>query len=52
MNDLYSSPNIIRVIKPSRMRWAWHVAHVGSRSDVYSVFFGNLRERTAWKTQA
>jgi hypothetical protein len=29
LNDLYSSPNIIRVIKSKRMRWAGHVAHEG-----------------------
>jgi hypothetical protein len=28
-NDLYSSPNIIRVIKWRRMRWAGHVANTG-----------------------
>jgi hypothetical protein len=29
LNDLYSSPNIVRVIKWRRMRWAGHVAHEG-----------------------
>jgi hypothetical protein len=29
LNDLYSSPNIIRVIKSSRMRWEGHVARMG-----------------------
>jgi hypothetical protein len=29
LNDLYSSPNIIRVIKSRRMRWAGHVARMG-----------------------
>jgi hypothetical protein len=29
LNDLYSSPNIVRVIKSRRMRWASHVAHMG-----------------------
>jgi hypothetical protein len=29
LNDLYSSPNIIRVIKSRRMRWAGHVACMG-----------------------
>jgi hypothetical protein len=29
LNDLYSSPNIIRVMKSRRMRWAGHVAHMG-----------------------
>jgi hypothetical protein len=27
LNDLYSSPNIVRVIKSRRMKWAGHVAH-------------------------
>jgi len=29
LNDLYSSPNIVRVIKSRRIRWAGHVVHVG-----------------------
>ena len=29
INDLYSSPNIVRVIKSRRMRWARHVARMG-----------------------
>jgi hypothetical protein len=29
-NNLYSSPNIVRVIKSSRMRWAGHVARIGT----------------------
>jgi len=29
LNDLYSSPNIVRVIKSRRMRWAGHVVHMG-----------------------
>ena len=31
LNDLYSSPNIIRLIKSIRMRWAAHVARMGDR---------------------
>ena len=31
LNDLYSSPNIIRVIKSRRMRWVGHVARMGER---------------------
>jgi hypothetical protein len=34
---LYSSPNIIRKIKSSRMRWAGHVAHMGEKGNAYSV---------------
>ena len=29
LNDLYSLPNIVRVLKPRRMRWAEHVARMG-----------------------
>jgi hypothetical protein len=29
LNDLYSSPNIVRVIKSRRMRWSGHVASMG-----------------------
>jgi len=36
-NDLYCSPNIVWVIKPKRMRWAWHVARIGERRGAYSV---------------
>ena len=31
LNDLYSSPNIVRVIKSRRMSWAGHVALLGER---------------------
>jgi hypothetical protein len=34
-NDLYSSPNIIQVIKYRRMRWAVHVARMGARRGSY-----------------
>jgi len=38
LNDLYCSPNIFRVIKSIKMRWAGHVAHIG-RGEVYSGFW-------------
>jgi hypothetical protein len=34
---LYSSPNIIRVIKSRRLRWAGHVARMGERRGAYRV---------------
>jgi hypothetical protein len=44
LNDLYSSPNIIRVIKSRRMRWAGHVARRG-RTDMHTGFWWrDLRE--------
>ena len=39
-NDLYSSPNIVRVIKWKRMRWAGHVACMGEERVVYRVLVG------------
>ena len=38
LSDLYSSPNIVRVIKSRRMRWARHVARMGESRVVYRVF--------------
>jgi len=40
LNDLYCSPNIIRVIKSRRMRWAGHVVRMGERRGVYRVLVG------------
>ena len=37
---LYSSPNIVRVIKSRRMRWAGHVARMGEERGVCSVLGG------------
>jgi len=42
LNDLYSSPNIVRVIKWRRMRWAGHVVHMGEERGVYRVLVGKL----------
>ena len=37
LNDLYSSPNVVRVIKWRRMKWVRHVAHMGERRGIYRV---------------
>ena len=37
LSDLYSSPNIVRVIKSRRMRWTGHVARMGEERGVYKV---------------
>ena len=55
LNDLYCSPNIVRVIKWRRMRWAGHVARMGEERGVYRVLVGKLegkrplgRPRRTW----
>jgi len=40
LNDLYSSPNIVRVIKSRRMRWVRHVARTGEERGVYRFLLG------------
>jgi hypothetical protein len=37
LRDLYSSPNIIRIIKSRRMRWAGHVARMGENKNTYRL---------------
>ena len=45
LNDLYSSPNIVRVIKSRRMRWTGHVARMGEERGVYRVLVGKPEGR-------
>jgi hypothetical protein len=40
LNDLYSLPNIVRVVKSRRMRWAGHVARMGGDRGVHRVLVG------------
>jgi len=40
LNDLFSSSNIVRVIKWRRMRWAGHVGRMGEERGAYSVLVG------------
>jgi hypothetical protein len=40
LNDLYSSPNIVRVIMSRRMRWVGHIARMGKRRGTYRVLVG------------
>ena len=40
LNALYSSPNIVWVIKSRKMRWAGHVARMGEERDVYRFLVG------------
>jgi hypothetical protein len=45
LNDLYSLPSIIRIIKSRRMRWAGHVARMGRRGTRIDYWWGSQRER-------
>ena len=45
LNDLYSSPIVVRVIKLRIMTWAGHVALVRERRGVYRVLVGKPQER-------
>ena len=44
LNDLYSSPNTVRVIKSRRMRWAGHVARMGEERGCIGSCRENRRE--------
>ena len=44
LNDLYSLPNIVRVVKLRRMRWAGHVVPMGEDRGVYRVLVGKPGE--------
>jgi hypothetical protein len=55
LNNLYSPPSIIRMIKSWTMRWAGHVAHMGDKKDVYRLLLGKpegkrflVRSRRRW----
>jgi hypothetical protein len=48
LNNLYSSPSIVRVVKSRRMRWAGHVSRLGEERAVHRVLVGNLRARGRW----
>jgi len=48
LNDLYCSPNIVRVIKSKRMWWVVHVARVGEERGCIGSWWGNRREGAQW----
>jgi hypothetical protein len=45
LHNLNSSPNIIRMIKSRRMRWAGHVARRGKNSNEYRIMVGKPEGR-------
>jgi hypothetical protein len=46
LHSLYSSPNIVRVIKSRRMRWVGHVARMGEGRSIYRVLVGRPAGKT------
>jgi hypothetical protein len=46
LHNLYCSPNIIRMIKSRRRRWAEHVAHMSEKKNAYRVLVGNPEGKT------
>jgi hypothetical protein len=46
LHNLYSSPNIIRMIISRRMRWAGHVTRMGDVRNTYTSLVGVLRQET------
>jgi len=49
LNELYPSPNIVRVIKLRRMRWAGHLARMGEERGCVGSWWGNGREGDHWR---
>jgi hypothetical protein len=49
LHSLYSSPNIVRVIKSRRLRRAGHVARMGEGRGVYRVWLGGPKTRDHWE---
>jgi hypothetical protein len=45
LRDLYSLPNIVRISKSSRMRWAGHVARIGRKGTRIGYWWESQRER-------
>ena len=51
LNDLHSLPNIVRVVKSRRMRWAGHVARMGEDRGVHRVLVGKPEGKSHWGDQ-
>ena len=48
LSVLYSLPNIVRVVKSRKMRWAGHVARMGEGRGVHSVLVGKPVGKNQW----
>jgi hypothetical protein len=45
LHKLYSSPNIIRMIKSRRMRWVGHLSRMGAKRNAYRILVGKAEGR-------
>jgi hypothetical protein len=45
LRNMYSSPNIIKMMKSRRIRWAGHVARMGEKMNTYRILVGSQKER-------
>jgi hypothetical protein len=45
LHNAYSAPNIIRMNKSSRMRWAYHVARMKEKRHAYKIFVGHSERK-------
>jgi hypothetical protein len=45
LHNFHASPNIIRVIKSRRMRWAEHIARMGEKKNAYNILIGKPKGR-------
>ena len=52
LNDLYSSPNIFRLIKSRSMMWTGHVARRGKERLIQGVGGETWGKETTWETQS
>jgi len=52
LNELYTSPNIVRVIKSRRMRWAGHVVRMGEERGYIGCWWASRKEGGHWGDQA
>ena len=48
LRDIFTLPNIVRVIKSRRMRWAGHVARMGEGRGVHRVLVGKPEGKRKW----
>jgi hypothetical protein len=51
LHNLCSSPSIIRMIKPRRMKLTGNVARMGEKRNAYRILVENQKERDHWEDQ-